>query len=185
MNNGQSDFSLSKARVVKIGHSNAILDCRFSTHNRWLEIALKYLPEGEDIITQNGTGLLITSTATRDACRVARKHCQSREIILISERVLPSENVKDEMHPKARYFIYVVLHELVHVLRAHKSPYLDNLTNEEHEAQEAEADNLALKWFNNYIEKKQNKFLLPITKEEITLAQKESQVVMKRLLDGV
>ena len=98
-----------------------------------IEVALKYLPD--DLFDQNTKGFLFTSTVTRDACRVARHYCQTREIILISERILPGQNVKDGTNPKARYFIYVVLHEVAHAIGAHRSPILDNLTKEECEAQ--------------------------------------------------
>ena len=102
---------MNKPREFKSGYFNAVLGCGY-THNRWLEIALKYLPE--DLFDQNTKGFLFTSTVTRDACRVARHYCQTREIILISERILPGRNVGDETKPKARYFIYVVLHEIAH-----------------------------------------------------------------------
>ena len=175
-------YEMNKPRVFKSGYFNAVLGCGY-IHNRWLEIALKYLPE--DLFDQNTKGFLFTSTVTRDACRVARHYCQTREIILISERILPGRNVGDETKPKARYFIYVVLHEIAHAIRAHSSPLLDNLTKEDCEAQETEADELAMKWFNDHVEKRNNEHLLPITKEEIKEAQEKNQIVMKTLKDGI
>jgi hypothetical protein len=175
-------YEMNKPRIFESGYFNAVLDCGY-THNRWIEVALKYLPD--DLFDQNTKGFLFTSTVTRDACRVARHYCQTREIILISERILPGQNVKDETNPKARYFIYVVLHEVAHAIGAHRSAILDNLTKEECEAQEKEADEFAMKWFNDHVAKRNNKHLLPITKEEIKEVQEKNQIVMKKLKDGI
>jgi len=170
---------VNKPRLFKSGGFNAVLDCGYR-HNRWLEIALKYLPED---VLKNKEELLFTATATRDACRVARYYCKTREIILISERILPSMNIQYQTDPKARYFIYVVLHEVAHAIRRHKSPLLDDLSEEERKNQEKEADDLAMKWFNDHVGKLNN--LPPITKEEIEAAQEEQQKVMKKLMDGI
>ncbi|MCF8083115.1 MAG: hypothetical protein K9M96_08470 [Deltaproteobacteria bacterium] len=120
-----SDYDLYASSIIKGSYFNAMLDCG-REHNWWLELALKYLPE--DVFDEHKERFLFTSTATRDACRVARHHCQTREIFLISERILPDQNVKTEDDPKARYFIYVVLHEIAHAIKKHKSPIFDNLT---------------------------------------------------------
>ena len=123
-------------------------------HNWWLELALKYLPE--DVFDQTqGKAFYLHLRLTRDACRVARHYCQTREIILISERILPGENVKDETDYRTRYFIYVVLHEVAHAIKKHKSPIFDNLTRDEFEAQEKEADELAITWFNDHVKKEE------------------------------
>jgi hypothetical protein len=171
---------MNKPRLFKSGGFNAVLDCEYS-HNRWLEIALEYLPE--DLLENRKEDLLFISTATRDACRVARYYCNTREIILISERILPSMNIVYQTDPKARYFIYVVLHEVAHAIRKHKSPLFDDLSEEEFESQEKEADDLAMKWFNNHVGKLNN--LPPITREEIKVAQEEQQKIMKKLMDGI
>jgi len=175
-------YVMNKPRIFQSGYFNAVLGCGY-THNRWLEIALEYLPE--DLFDQNTKGFLFTSTVARDACRVARHYCETREIILISERILPDQNVRDETNPKARYFIYAVLHEIAHAIGAHRSPLLDNLTKEECEAQEKEADELAIKWFNDHVAKRNNEQLLPITKGEIKEAQEKNQIIMKKLMDGI
>jgi hypothetical protein len=159
-----------------------MLDCG-REHNWWIELALKYLPE--DVFDQHKESFLFTSTATRDACRVARHYCQTREIIVISERILPGQNVKVETDPKARYFIYAVLHEVAHAIKKHKSPIFDNLTNDECEAQEKEADELAMSWFNDHVEKRNNEHLFPITKEEIKVVQDKNQELMKKLKAGI
>jgi hypothetical protein len=175
-------YEMNKPKVFKIGHSDAVLACGYE-HNWWLKRALEYLPE--DLFEQNAKGFLFTSTAASDACRVARRYCQTREIILISERILPGRKVSEVTDPKARYFIYAVLHEMAHAIGEHKSPFLDNLTKEECEAEEKEADELAMKWFNDHVAKLKNEHLRPITKEEIKEAQKMNQIVMKKLMGGL
>jgi hypothetical protein len=176
----ENDLYVSSLR--KGSYFNKMLDCG-REHNWWLELALKYLPE--DVFDKCKESFLITSTANRDACRVARHYCQTREIILISERILPGQNVRDETDPKARYFIYVVLHEMAHAIKKHKSPVFDNLTREDIDAQEEEADKLAMSWFNDHVEKRKNKYLLPITKEEIRAVKDKNQELMKTLKAGI
>jgi hypothetical protein len=178
----KNKYELPKQKIFESGNFNAMLDCGYE-HNRWLETALKYLPE--DVFGKNKEEFLFTSTATRDACRVARHYCQTREIILISERILPGKNVKDEADPKARYFIYVVLHEIAHAISKHKSPKFDNLTNDEYESQEKEADELAMSWFNEHVAKRNNDYLLPITEKEIKAAQDKNKELMKKLKAGI
>jgi hypothetical protein len=170
---------INKPRSFKIGAFEAVLDCD-CWHNRWLEKALKYLPE--DLFKNIKEKILFTSTANRDACRLARRYCESYEIILISERLLPGENIKRDDEAKARYSIYAVLHEVAHVIRKHKSPRFDDLSNAETQEQEGEADKLALTWFNDHIIKFD---LPPITKEEIKAAQDVQQAAMKKLRDGI
>lgn len=177
-----TQFQLSKSQIFEKGCFNAMLDCGF-THNWWLKRALKYLPEG--LFYKNTEGFLFTSTANRDACRVARHYCQSREIILISERILPGKNVLNEADPKARYFIYVVLHEVAHAVRKHKSPEFDDLTKDEIEAQEKEADEFAMSWFNGHVAERKNEQLLPITKQEIKAAQDKNKKLMGEMKAGI
>ena len=173
---------MNKPRVFKSGSFNAVLDCGY-IHNRWLEIALKYLPK--NLFDQNTKIFLFTSTVTRDACRVARHYCQTREIILISERILPGKNVSEVTDPKARYFIYVVLHEVAHAIRKHKSPIFDDITKDDIDAQEKEANTLAMSWFNEHVSNLNNESLLPITEQEIKEAQEKNQTVMEKLKAGI
>jgi len=175
-------YNMNKPREFKNGCFNAVIDCGY-WHNRWLETALKYLPD--DLVENDKGELLFTSTATRDACRIARHYCQTREIILISERILPCKNISSETDSKARYFIYVVLHEVAHAIKKHKSPLLDGLTKEESETQEKEADDLAIKWFNDHVSKRNNEHLRPITKKEIKEMKEKNQEVMKTLKNGI
>jgi hypothetical protein len=169
---------MNKPRLFKKGDLDALLDCGYYSHNRWLEIALEYLPE--NLLENKKEDLLFTSTVNRDACRVARQHCNNREIILISERIFPNEKIVHQTDPKARYFIYVVLHEVAHAIKKHKSPLYDELNEIEIESQEKEADDLAMEWFNYHVKKLNN--LSPITKEEIKAAREEQQEIMKKLI---
>ena len=171
-----TESDLYESSIVEGSYFNSMLDCGCS-HNWWLELALKYLPQ--DIFDQNKERFLFTSTANRDACRLARHYCQTREVILLSERILPGQHVKDEMDPKARYFIYVVLHEVAHAIKNHKSPKFDQLSKEENEAQEKEADELAMTWFNEHVTKRNNEYLHHITDKEIETAQAINRELME------
>ena len=152
--------------------------CCGSKYNPWVTYALKFLPS--ETIRQIGDKLAFYSTAEKDACRVARSICEQREIILLSERILPKKG--DDS--KERYFIFVVLHEIVHVVKRHRSPLLDSLTPEESEAQEKEADELALSWFNDYVKNNRHLNLLPLTPEEIDEAKRKNQERMRRVYEG-
>lgn len=151
------------------------------TDDRWVEIALGYLPR--DILEEHKENLAFISMAHRDGCRLARVLCETREIIILSEHILPKGHT-DEGQPEVRYFIYMVLHEIAHAIRKHKSPQCDSLTNEEFEAQEREADALAFQWFNDHIARLENPYLPAMTHEEIEQAQAKSQEAMKELLNG-
>jgi len=90
----------------------------------------------------------------------------------------------DEGQPDVRYFIFVVLHEVVHAVKRHQSPLYDCLTQAEKEAQEREADDLALKWFNTHIAALGNPHLQPLTRMDIDEAQERSRAAMDRLYGG-
>ena len=173
---------MNKPKQFKLGNLDALLNCGYM-HNRWIETALKYLPA--DLLDKKAKGFLFTSTARRDACRIARHYCETREIILISERVLPGQDVNSEADPKARYLIYVVLHEMAHAIKDHKSQQIDGLSVYENELQEKEADDLAMKWFNDYIAQRGDELLKPINREEVKEAQEKSQLAMKKLKAGI
>ena len=79
----------------------------------------------------------------------------------------------------------MVLHEVVHAIKKHKSPKFDNLTEQENQAQEDEADVIALEWFNEHIRELNNPYLKPITREEIRDIQQKNQALMENLFAGV
>ncbi len=172
---------LYKSWMIPGSYFSEMLDCG-SYYNQAVQMALKYLPQA--VLEENKDKLVFITTAQRDGCRVARHYCENREVILFSERILPKQGA-DEGQPEFRYFIYVVLHEVLHAIKKHKSPKFDELTPEENEAQEAEADAIALEWFNEHVKARNNQYLKPITREEIEQAQSKNQALMKKLHAGV
>lgn len=102
---------------------------------------------------------------------------------MLSERIFPRRGAT-EGDDKYRYFIFVVLHEFTHAYLRHRSPMFDSLDAEENEAQEIEADELALKWFNDYISKKANPYFVELTQDELTKAKKKSAEEVKAIYRG-
>ena len=172
---------LYQSWIIDGSYFNQMLDCG-DRYNQWVEIALKYLPQA--VLDENKENLVFLSTAHRDACRVARPYCENREVILLSERILPKQGA-NEGHPEVRNFIYTVLHEVVHAIKNHKSPKFDNLTEQEDQSQEDEADAIALEWFNEHVRELNNPYLKPITSEEIKSIQEKNQILMENLYSGV
>jgi hypothetical protein len=167
-----------QSSIVRGSYFNRMLDC--GDHNRWLEIALGYLPR--NLFDENKEQLKFISMAHRDGCRLARADCETREIIILSEHILPKPNV-DESHSDVRYFVYVVLHEVAHAIKKHRSPLFDSLTSEEIDTQESEADSLAMQWFNDHANELANPNLLPITTQEIETAEAKSRAKMKTIFN--
>jgi hypothetical protein len=165
---------------IKDSYFNRMLHCG-SRYNTWVENALHYIPP--DILNEYKENLAFVSTGQNDACRVARALCEQREIIVLSERILPKAGV-NEANSVVRYFTFVVLHEVAHVVKRHRSPLLDNLMPEEFCAQEKEADELALSWYNTYIEAKANPNLPILTKEELEKAKAKSRKLMEAAYQG-
>lgn len=156
--------------LIKGTYLNEMLHCgRF--FNSCVQNALEYLPL--NIFDQIKTSVAIYSTNETDGCRLAREICKSREIILISERIFPGIG-STEGDERYRYFIFVVLHEIAHAYLKHRSPMFDSLSVEENDAQESEADSLALQWFNNHVVTTENPHLKALAKEEIDRAKSAS-----------
>jgi Zn-dependent peptidase ImmA (M78 family) len=174
-------YKLYASWTIEGSYFNHMLECG-DRYNQWVQIALEYLPQG--VLDENKESLVFISTAQRDACRVARYYCENREVIILSERILPKQNASED-RPEVRYFIYVVLHEVAHAIKKHKSPKFDSLTEGEYQAQEAEADELALQWFNEHVEARKNPHLKKITTEEISESQKKNHGLMENLFSGV
>lgn len=162
--------------IVKGSHLNKILNCG-QKYNGWAEHALCCLPP--DIFWKYRDRLYFIGTGDMDACRVAPALSRDREIIVLSERIFPKKGAAED-NPKVRYFIFVVLHEIAHVVKNHRSPLLDKLTKEENEAQEKEADDLAIDWFNAYIATRNSPYLKSITPDEITEAKEINQKLMEK-----
>ena len=172
---------LYRSWMINGSYFNQMLDCG-ERYNQWVEDALKYLPQV--VLDENKENLVFLSTAERDGCRVARHYCENREIILLSERILPKAGTT-ETDLEVRNFIHTVLHEVVHAIEKHKSPKFDNLTEQEVKSQEDEADAIALKWFNDHVREVNNPYLKPITREEIENARQKSKILMDNLYNGV
>jgi hypothetical protein len=153
---------------------NRMIDCGQS-RNRWVEIALGYLPY--ELLDQHKEGLVFIALAECDACRLAAQY-REREIILLSEHIFPVHG-KAVDHPSARYFIFAVLHEVAHAIRKHRSPRFDALSKEENEAQEREADELAYQWFNDHVKQQDNPYLLPLLPDEVRKIQERNQELMR------
>ena len=140
-------------------------------YNTCVQNALEYLPF--EVFGEIKTSAAFFSTSETDGCRLARELCKTREIILLSERILPRRGAT-EGDDKYRYFIFVVLHEVAHAYLRHRSPMFDSLNAEEIEAQEIEAEELALKWFNDHIARKANPCLEGLTLDELAKAKSKS-----------
>jgi hypothetical protein len=157
-----------------------MLNCG-AEYNGWVEIALDYLPA--EVLDEHKENLVYISTAHRDGCRLARHYCENREVIILSERVLPKKHA-NEGQAEVRYFIFVVLHETAHAIKKHRSPKFDALSPEENKIQEEEADQLAYEWFNQHIKELTNEHLQAITPEEVKEAKQKTQEQMKKLYEG-
>lgn len=155
--------NLYESSRIKGSFFNKMIHCGTNS-NIWVENALEYLPQ--DILDENKDNIAFISTRESHACRLSRHLCEKREIIVISECIFP-KNGSAEDKKKVRYFTFVILHEVAHAIKKHKSPLFDELTQGEIQRQEKEADDLAISWFNNHVELRNNKLLKPITHEEI------------------
>jgi hypothetical protein len=168
---------LYESWMIKGSYLNNMLDCG-DRYNRWVEIALGYLPV--EILDEHKENLVFISTAQVDACRVARHYCENREVILLSDRILPKQHAVEDQ-PEVRNFIFTVLHEIVHAIKKHKSPKFDGLSEEQNQAQEDEADELAFEWYNQHIKELDNEYLPPLSKEEVEIIQKRNLELMERI----
>ena len=175
-----ADDLLYQSWIVRGSYFNRMLDCG-DRYNQWVQNALEYLPR--HVLDEHNEQLAFIAMGQRDGCRLARALCENREIIILSEHILPKAGA-NEGQGDVRYFIYVVLHEVVHATKRHGSPLYDSLTPEEIEAQEKEADELALEWFNAHIKALGNPYLPPLTRAEVDDAKARSRGTMERLYGG-
>lgn len=166
--------------TVNGSYINRMLDCGHR-YNGWVETALKYLPA--EIFDEHKESLAFVSTAHMDACRVARHFCEDRELILLSERILPKAGAREE-DPQVRYFIFVVLHEIVHAIMKHGSPKFDALNPFDVRSQEQEADMIAYNWFNAHVAERDGERACCLTREEVAVQRARQQSLMTRLYHG-
>ena len=127
-----------------------LIDCGGAYANTAVRSVLEnYLPP--DVLSNFDGRLALVSTGDVDGIRLTRSFCSDRDVIVLSERILPVKSGDEEFHPDYRYFIFVVLREIAHACKDHLSPLSDDdLTAPQVETQTREADELALKWFNEH-----------------------------------
>lgn len=165
-----SNNILYDSHIRKGSYFNKIIQCGFK-YNKWIEEALKCVPF--NILNEHRDSLYIISPSEMDACRISREICEQREIIVISDRLMPKER-EDSASTSVRYLMFVVLHEIVHAVKKHKPP--NTITEQEIEAQEKEANEIALQWYNNnYVNKQYNNILQPLSIGEIETKKKANQ----------
>jgi hypothetical protein len=149
-----------------------LIDCGSDFANAAVRAVLEqYLPP--DVLSGFDGRLAFISTTCVDGIRLPKSFYRDRELIILSERIIPARSGDEEFHPDYRYFIFVVLHEVAHACRDHLSPILDGLSQEEADLQQREADELALKWFNEHAST--TLFQPPLTIAEITELRDEAR----------
>jgi hypothetical protein len=152
-----------------------MLQCSAESNN-WLEHALTHcLPY--EVLEQWQDRIAYISAEQRDAFRISKALRESRELIFLSEHIAPLPGMH-EADPIVRYFMFVCLHETVHAIRQHRPP--NEITPEENDAQEAEADQLALQWMNDYLKERNHPDIPLLTQEEIERAQARNRDLMNR-----
>jgi hypothetical protein len=126
-----------------------LIDCGGDYADAAVRSALEnYLPS--DVLSALDGRLAFVSTTGVDGLRLAKSFCRDRDVIVLSERIIPVRSDDEEFHPDYRYFIFVVLREIAHACKDHLSPLSDDLTAAQLESQKREAEELALEWFNEH-----------------------------------
>lgn len=147
--------------------------------NSLVETALKYLPDEVFIETNEKIGFTVLKS---DACCLSHKIQNYNEIIVLSPWIfsfIPSGSCETDKEWK--YFIFCILHEVAHAFLKHHDP--DELSGNERDKQEEEADRHALNWFNDYVSENCKKGYKGIVIEEIRNTQKEYQEKLKLILN--
>jgi hypothetical protein len=125
-----------------------MFDCSYDAQV-WIRHALKCLPE--DILDTYFDRLAFVCMDTSDARRLTSSFCEGRDIIVLSERIIPRGPLCED-NPRVRSFWFAVLHEIAHAVSRHLAP--SQIAETQNQAQEIEADQLAFEWFNHYLVKK-------------------------------
>lgn len=120
--------------------------------------------------------ILFVCVDSSDARRLVMENYVDFEIIVISEFVVPRDWRTEDNWSK-RYFNYLILHEIAHALLKHKSPR--SIDADDNEIQENDADDLAMKWLNNYLALKN---MGEYSKMELEKAQNMIQDYRKKYL---
>lgn len=126
-----------------------LIDCGGDYANAAVRSVLEnYLPS--DVLSAFDGRLAFVSTGDAGGVRLTKSFGRDRDVIVLSERILPVKSGDEEFHPGYRYFIFVVLREIARACKDHLSPLSDDLTAAQLETQTREADELALNWFNEH-----------------------------------
>jgi len=164
---------LYRSSLIRGTVFSKMLQCS-SDSNYWLEHALtNCLPY--EILEEWQDGIAYISAEQLDAFRINKALRESRELIFLSEHIAPFPGM-NEADPIVRYFMFVCLHETVHAIKQHRPP--NEITPEENEAQELEADQLALQWINDYLKERNHPDMPPLTRAEIERAQARNRELM-------
>jgi hypothetical protein len=134
--------------------------------NFWGRYAMDCLPD--EVWDACNDKLAFVCMAESDGRRLTKQFCEGRDIIVLSERIVPRAR-KSEADEGVRYFVFVILHEIAHAHSEHLPP--DEISTEANDAQEAEANALAFYWFNASIREKNRAALREFTQEELERAQ--------------
>jgi hypothetical protein len=152
------------------------IDC--GDYNHVVGLALEYVPR--NLLLRHGKRMALVATPDRDGKAITKSFNRSRQVIVLSELIFSMKTGANITHPDFRYLIYVVLREVAHVVKGHRSQSLDDLSPDEKDAEEAEAKGLAVRWFNAHaksVEYPQS----PITYDEIARGEKKTRAKKKKL----
>ena len=145
MTSDQSDNDLYLTSLEKGSYFNRMLHGG-DKFNMWAEIALRdYLPKV--IFHDLKEDLSFFCGSHADGSHIPKSVVGDREIIIISERVLPPSGTRAK-DPDGQNFIKIIFHEVAHAYLKHKSQFFDQLTQEQADQQEVEANELAYKWLD-------------------------------------
>ena len=105
--------------------------------------ALSFLPQpvNEDLVRR----LVIIGGDHIGAFHVPKSLRTTHEIVFLSDAFLREHDTPDAL------FISVVLHEVAHAYKRHRSKLYDHISQQEKDDQEAEADSLARSWYPEFI----------------------------------
>lgn len=142
--------------------STEVLIAGDHSHEWWIYTALEYLPD--EVLTEEGGNIAIVSLGALGAGRLPEQYRQ-REVVVLSDWIFPPAG-RSEGDATGRCFICTLLHEIAHAVQRHKSGRLDKLTPEEAQAQEEEADALAVEWFNRHVDLGGTEHMKPIDTTE-------------------
>lgn len=135
----------------------------------------------DDVWEKHGDTLAFVSTTESDGKRLTRKFAEGKHVIVLSERVIPHGPLAED-HPAVRYLYFVVLHETAHAICNHQPP--NEISREQNDAQEKEADDLAFGWFNSYLATQADKGVALFTEAELAAIQAKMQERMQAALKG-